>query len=379
MEQGNHYGEISILGHLKVIRGNWKFICLVAAAAFAVSAAIGFLLPKTYMSTASILPPQQDSPMNSSFLSQLPAGIGPSLLGVKSPADLWVGILKNDSVREPIINRFGLMAVYDAKTIDDAKRVLDTRVGIKKGKEDIISVSVEDTDAVRAADMANAFVDELDKINRDMSMTSGRRTRVFLEKRLAESLENMRVAEEALRAFQEKNRAIKLDDQAKAVIESIGTIKGQIMAKEVELQSLLSYATPENPQVRMLQAELNSMKRQLRASGSGAGLDSDVFIPTERMPSLGTQYVRLARDAKVQQTIYEMLVQQYEVAKIQEVKDSPTVQVLYAAKPAQKKFKPKISMIVMVSTLSAILLAVLYTLFREHSASHALRPGQPVN
>ena len=143
-------------------------------------------------------------------------------------------------MRDAIISRFNLKELYDVETIEDARKALDKKVTIEKSKEEIISVTVEDKYPNRAAQMANAFIEELDGINKGVVMTSGKRMRAFVEKRLKDVRIELAKAEEAVRAFQETNKAVKLDDQSKAIIEAIGMVKGQLMAKEVELQTLLS-------------------------------------------------------------------------------------------------------------------------------------------
>lgn len=370
----NNDNEINLLDCWRVLVKRKRLIGFIVGGAFAMSILISLLLPKIYASTTSILPPQQESSVGMAGMaaSQLAGGLGGlagGFLGLKSPADLWVGILKSQTVRDAIIDRFDLMKLYKAKTVEDARNALDGMVKINKSKEDIISITVEEKDPQRAALLASAFVEELDKVNKSVVMSAGGRMRSFVEKRLNEQKVELAKIEEGVKGFQEKNGALKLDDQSKAIIDAMGRVKGQLMAKEVELQTLLSFATPNNPQAELLKSQVEELRgslRELEEGKSGEPISSkSIFIPTTKIPDLALQYARLLRDAKVQETLYGLLTQQYEMARIQEAKDSPTVQVLDVAKVPGKKAKPKRSLIVILSTLSATIFAVFASFFAE--------------
>ncbi|MFY9268184.1 MAG: Wzz/FepE/Etk N-terminal domain-containing protein [Candidatus Manganitrophaceae bacterium] len=370
--------DIDLLNLWRVLVKRKKILALMVGMALVTSLVVSFLLPPAYESTASILPPQQDSsigsninmmaPMMAPQISSGAGGLAGGLLGLKSPADLWVGILRSQTVRDAMIRRFDLSKVYNEKTAEDAREALDDRVKIVKAREEIISITVEDTDPKRAAEMAAAFVEELDRVNKNVTMTSGGRMRSFIEKRLKEANEELLRVEEAVKAFQEKNVAVKLDDQSKAIIGAIGGVKGELMAKEVELQTLLSYATLQNPQVEILKAQIRELKeglRELEEGKGGGGSSKSIFIPTARIPDLAIQYTRLLREAKVQETLYALLTQQYEMARIQEAKDSPTVQVLDVAKTPEKKIKPRRVLIVFSSGVLAVFFALFIIFFLE--------------
>lgn len=366
--------EINLLDYWRVIVKRKKVIGIIVGVAFVASIIYSLLLPKIYASTASIFPPQQEGSMAAGIASQLSGGLGAlagGFLGINTPVDQWVAILKSEAIKDAIIKRFDLMKVFESETMEDARKTLKGMVKVAKAKEGIISVTVEDKDPQRAAAMANAFVEELDRINKGLTTTSGRRMRIFVEGRLKEAKEELTRLEESVRAFQERNRAVKLDDQSKAIIEAIGTVKGQLMAKEVELQTLLSYATPNNPQAELLKTQVEELKGKLRELEEGKHLpdnpsQKDIFIPTTKIPDLSLQYARLLREAKVQQTLYELLTQQYEMARIQEAKDTPTVQVLDTAEVPEKQSKPRRRQIVMLSTITAAFFGVFAAFFMEY-------------
>lgn len=370
----NNQEEINLIDYLRVLV-KWKKLigCIIGGTAIA-SVVISLLLPKIYASTTTLLPPQQESSigMAGTAASQFAGGLGglaSGFLGLKSPADVWVAILKSRTVQEAIISRFGLMDVFQVKTVEDASSVLSGMVNISKSRQDIISITVEDKDPRRAALIANAFVEELDKVNKSVVMTSGGRMRAFIEKRLNDQKTELEKIEEEVKGFQEKNGAVKLDDQSKAIIETIGKIKGQVMAKEVELQTFLSFATPNNPQAELLRSQVDELRenlRELEEGKKGGGPQKSIFIPTTKIPDLALQYARLLRDIKVQETLYGLLTQQYEMARIQEAKDSPTVQILDVAKVPEKRIKPKRKQIALVSMIAAVFFAVFASFFLEY-------------
>ncbi len=366
--------EINLLDYWRVLVKRKLLIGIIVGVAFVGSIIYSLTLPPIYASTASIFPPQQESPMAAGLASQLPGGLGAlagGFLGVSAPVDQWLAILKSEAIKDAIIQRFDLTRPFKAKTMEDARRTLSGMLKVSKSKEGIISITVEDKDPQRSAVLANAFVEELDRINKGMVTTSGRRTRVFVEERLKGAKEELTKTEEAIRGFQEKNKAVKLDDQSTAIISAIGTVKGQLMAKEVELQTLLSYATPSNPQAEILNTQVKELREKLREleqgkTNPGHTTSQDIFIPTAKIPNLSIQYVRLLRDAKVQQTLYELLTQQYEMARIQEAKDTPTVQVLDSAKVPTNQSKPKKKQIVVLATLAAGFLSIFVAFFKEY-------------
>ncbi|MCG3110393.1 MAG: Wzz/FepE/Etk N-terminal domain-containing protein [Candidatus Manganitrophus sp. SB1] len=364
---------IDILHCWRLLIKRKKLILWIVAGAFFTSIAISFFLPKIYASTTTLLPPQQESTigmpgMAASQLGSNLGGLAGSFLGSKSPADVWMAILKSRTVRDAIVARFELASVFKTQSEENAIDVLNGMVRITKSKEDLLSISVEDEDPKRAAALANAFVEELDKVNKRVVMTSGGRMRAFIEKRLSEQKIELVKIEEEVKAFQEKNGAVKLDDQSKAVIDVMGRVKGQLMAKEVELQTLLSFATPNNPQSELLRSQVEELQGSLREleEGKKSGtLSKSIFIPTAKIPDLALQYARLLRDAKIQETLFGLLTQQYEMSRIQEAKDSPTVQVLDVAKVSGVRIKPKRKQIVLLSIFSAAFIAVFLVFFME--------------
>lgn len=364
--------EFSLLDYWRVLVKRKGLIGMVVGVAFIGSIIFSLLLTKIYASTVTLLPPIQEGSQGmgaaaSQFAGNL-GGLAGSFFGAKSPSDLWVAILKSQTVRDAIIARFDLIKLFESETAEDARNTLGQKVKIFKSQEDIISITVEDEDPKKTVEIANAYVEELDRVNKSIVMSAGGRMRAFIEKRLNEQKLEFSKIEEKVRSFQEENGAVKLDDQSKAIIDAFGMVKGQLMAKEVELQTFLSYATPNNPQAEILKAQIEELKQRLSELEGKAGGNSSrsIFIPTAKIPDLALKYARLLRDAKVQETVYGLLNQQYEMARIQEAKDSPTVQILDTAKIPQKRVKPKRKNIVLFSTFGAMFFGVCLAFVMEY-------------
>lgn len=373
--------QVNLLDYWQVLIQRKKILTIVPSAALVISIAVSLFLPDKFAAKTTIMPPQ-DNPMGSAIASQLSSGLGglaTGLIGVKSQADTWVSVLKSQTVLNAVIERFGLEAAYEAETMEEARARLERNVSVEKGNSDVITVRVEDRDPQRAAQMANVFVEELDKMNRRFSMSAGGRMRRFVDGRLNEAKKDFERTEVAFRAFQEKSGAFKIDDQSRMLIEAMGAIRGQVMAKEVELKTLFSYATPDYPQAVMLEREIKELKAKLREmnrGGAGANVrdSSDIFIPTGSFPGIGMEYARLLRDLKTQEALYETLIQQLELAKIHEAKDSPTVQVLDSAEVPEKKSGPRRTLIVLLSTISSFFCAVFAVFIMEYI--NAIKPQE---
>ncbi len=364
--------EINLLDYLLVLARNWRMIALVCIATFILSCGATLLMPNIYTSTARILPPTESKGGLSSMLggmSDLAALAGVSVGG--SSGELYVGMLKSRTVSDAIIDEFNLMEVYEQEYRVKTHAALDEHVTISLGKDDgIVSISVEDEDPERAASIANTYVEELKKLNVSLNLSSAGRERLFLENRLKMVKADLLAAEENLKDFQEKNRAISIDDQATAIIEAISQLKGELASREVELGVLLSYQTEQNPQVKSLRegvAQLKEQIRKLERSPAGKKITDDIFIATSDVPELGIQYARVLRDFKVQETLFELLTKQYEIAKINEAKDTSTIQVLDEGAVPDRKSKPKRSLIVLLATFVVGFMAVLFAFVREYS------------
>ncbi len=365
--------EIDLLTLWRTLVKRKRFLFTMIGTVFIASIIISFSLPKIYRATTSLLQPEESSSAAKLIASQIPSGLvglAGGALDMKSQTMRWMGILNSRTIFDGIIAQFDLKMVSDKKTLEGTRLWLENKVHFQKSREGILSISVEDQNPERAAAMANAFVEALDKINREIVMTTGGRTRTFIEGRLKEAKTALEQSEEALKVFQEKNGAVKLDAQSEAMIDAMGAIQGKLLSKEVGLKTLLSYATPQNPQVTLLKTEITELKRALLTLEKGndktGNTSNGLFIPTNRLPDLGLQYLRLLRDVKIDETLYGLLTEQYEIARIQEAKDSSTVQVLDLAIVPEKPVKPKKQLIVISATMLAGFLGFFGVFFLEY-------------
>lgn len=350
---------------------------------------ISLIIPVQYTATTTILPPSPQPEalfglMGASITSNLGglSGLTGMLPGATTISDLFAVILESGTITGKIIQKYNLKKIFKTKTTHDASKMLKGITEIRVSPEGIISVSVTWHDKILAANIANSFAEELDKFNTETAMTAGKRYRIFIEQRLEETADDLTKAEEALRNFQEKHRTIALDVEIQSAVGTIAELKSQIILLEVKKGALSSSSQFNNPYLIDINKELRELKKQLskiefgdkktNKSGFGAGFS----VPFAKLPELFLEYVRLLRATKVQEAIYELLTQQYEQAKIMEVKDTPTVQVLDRASPPEKKTSPKRSRIVIMAAIFSLFLGVSATFFLEWFEHLKTRPDE---
>ena len=353
-----------------------KFFIIVNVFIFSVLAAVvSLIMPKTFKADTSILLSTTQSGFNLlSSLESLP--IDYFNIGGESPEILtYLAILKSRTVRENVVNKLNLIEYFDADNMSEAIISLADIVGIEVEEEGTIRVSAKtvtgwlagDADEQRvkklAADIANQFVYELDLVHKNLKSESARNNRVFIEKRYEKTLEELHRSEERLKEFQEKYSTISLPEQIQAAIEIAAQLKGEILAKEVELEVLNSSMNQESFKIIVIKKELEELKYQLNRMENSGALEATtdrLFPAFAKIPDLGMQSLRLQRDVTVQNTLFTFLTQQYEEAKIQEAKDTPTVQMLDKAVPPVKRSSPKRAVMVLTTALSITILSIVY-------------------
>lgn len=366
--------EIGLAECMHVISKHKKMIGGTTGAVAVASVIISLLLPPIYRAETKILPPQQGSSgMGGQLLSQMGGAAGLGLLGIglgmKNPGEMFVGMLKSRTVFDRVVDRFGLIKAYDVKYREEARNRLGSALTARSGKDGIITVYVEDRDPRRAADMANAFVEELKTLNRGLAVTEAAQRRLFFEEQIQDVKEALLKSEEGIKGFQEKTGALKIDEQTKVVIAGIANLRAQVSAREVQQKVMRTYATPQNPDLQRGEEEISALKAELRKLEEKGGKGSDVLMPTERMPSVGIEYLRKLREVKYNETLYELLVKQYEIAKLDEARDASVIQVIDKAVTPEKKVKPMRLLIVMVSVLCGFFLSVLSAFLIEYACS----------
>jgi len=292
------------------------------------------------------------------------AGMAGDLLGLKTSGDLFIGILGSDTIQDDLIHQFQLMKVYRDSKTEDARKDLSEHTGISADrKSGIISITVTDHDPKRAAAMAQAYVSELNVLVAQLSTSSARRERIFLEGRLQKVKADLGSAEQNFSVFASKNTAIDIPEQGKAMVDAAAALQGQLIAAQAELSGLQQIYTDNNVRVRAAQAHVEELQKKLNEIG-GTGTENDLannrslYPSIRKLPLLGVTYADLYRQTKIQETVYELLTQQYELAKVQEAKEIPTVKVLDPALvPSKKSFPPR-TMIVALGTILGFALAM---------------------
>ena len=362
-----------LAGHKRAVLG----IPLIAAL---MAAVISLLMPNYYAAVTKILPPQQNQSSAAMALAQLgsAAGVPAPSLGLKNPNDLYVGMLKSRTVADRLIERFALRQLYERTTLQDTRRVLEQRTAISHGRDGIITVQFEDTDRGRAADITNAYIEELYKLTQTLAVTEAGQRRLFLEKQLKLARDALADAEVELKKTQEATGLIKLDEQGRAIIEAVAKLRAQIAAKEVEAVTMRAFATERNPAYVRSQQELAGLRvelTRLEKSTQSSNKEGDIFVPTGKVPEAGLEYVRRFRDVKYYETVFDLLAKQFEIAKIDEARDTSIVQVLDRALPPEKKSRPHRALIVVVTGLAALLAALLWALLAD-AYRRASRDGE---
>lgn len=368
----------TLLKLLIILAKNKKSIFFIFLVGTALGALIAFLMPVSYKATAQILPPQGQGG-SSALLGQLGGalgGIAGGSLNVKSASDTYVGMLGSRTVKDAIIKKFDLQKLYGTNFATDTRNALTAASNFNAGKDGMIGVEVVDQSPERAADMANAYVAELQKMTQTIAVTEASQRRLFFEKQLDQAKNRLADAEVALKEIQEKSGLIQLNSQADAIIKAAAQLKGEIAAQEVALGALRTFATPNNPEYIRLQQQIVGLKAQLSKVETGINLGKgDISVSTSMVPEAALEYVRKLRDVKYNEAILEMLAKQFELAKIDEAKDSSLVQVLDSAVVPDKKYKPSRVTIIVLLALFSLIIGIGAAIAREVVRELKLNPN----
>lgn len=369
--------EISLLDHLILYAENRRFILGMVAIGAALATVVAFLLPVRYEAKTVLLPPAQNTSLGTTLLGQLSSGSLGSLgslaslaggsLGLKNPADMYIALLKSRTVEDGMIQRFGLMQEYHDKRMSDARKDLEHRTTVLAGAKDgLIRLSVEDPNPDRAAELANGYVDEFRKLSAALAITEAARRRLFFGQQLEQSKNNLTAAENAMTQLQRTTGVLQMDSQARALIESAAVLRAQVAAKQVQIEGMRSFAAEDNPQLILAKQELAALQAQLaQVAGSATDPGSDINLSKGRVTEAGMEYLRRYRDLKYQETVYELLAKEFEIAKLDEAREGSIVQVVDAAMPPDRKSFPPRTLIVICTTIFSFLAALFYLSLRQ--------------
>jgi tyrosine-protein kinase Etk/Wzc len=357
--------EINLRTLVTVLAKHKKLVLGLPFVVAVVVSGIALMMPNIYTGTTKILAPQQNQSGASALASQL-GGLA-ALAGAvtKSSTDIYLGMLKSRTVADNLIRQFDLMKLYDVKLPSVARKRLEKDTSILAGKDGIITIEVDDKDPKRAAEIANAYVDELLKISQVLAVTEAAQRRLFFEHQFAQAKENLANAEVLARQALQQGGLVKVDDQGRTLVEAAARIRALISVKEVQIGAMRAFATDLNPDLRLAQQELESLRREL-AKMEGTGVFAKAV--EKGTGGQGMDSLRLLRDVKYREVIFEALARQYELAKIDEARDSAVVQVMDKAVEPDRKSKPVRSVIVLLSALAAGIFASFWAFVREAKA-----------
>jgi uncharacterized protein involved in exopolysaccharide biosynthesis len=381
------------LGHghqvkrLRLLWGHRRLLFRALAAGLIAATLIAFLIPKHYTSMTQLMPPDSQ-PTSNTMVAGLAVkagnGIGAmtgDLLGLKSSGALFVGMLQSQTIQNRLVEQFDLKKIYRTQLLEDARKELNQNTSIQEDrKSGIISIAVTDGSPQRAAALANAYVNNLNSMVSHLSTSSAHRERVFLEGRLQSVKLELDDAEEQLAQFSSKNNTLDMQQQGRAMLEAASTLAGQMIAAQSELEGLRQIYTDSNSRVRSLNARVRELRKELDKLGGingqrvnagardadppVANRPSDLTVvdlspgmpyPSIReLPLLGAKYADYYRRARTEETVSELLTEQYELAKVEEAKETPSVKVLDPAEIPERKSYPPRLMIMVLGALSAL-------------------------
>ena len=295
-------------------------------------------------------------------------------LAGKTPDELYVSLLKSDTVQRALATKFDLYKRYQVETYEVLRKVMPQYVRVLSDKKSgVITLEVDDKEPKFAADLANAHAGEVTKLLSRLAVSEAQQRRMFFEQQLKDTKENLIKAEQSLRQVQEKSGMVVLDQQAEAIIKAVAELKARIAEREVRLKVMRTSTTAANPDVQLLNSELTALRAELTrmessSGGVTAGGTGSIDIPVGKLPAAAIDYVRAAREVKFQETMMTSMLRQFEVAKLDEAKEGQSLQQVDVAVPPDRKSKPSRALIVLAATFAALLLSSLFVVWRRYRA-----------
>ena len=364
-----------LLDYLIVLAKCSRLIIYATAAVMVLGCLMLFILPDKYTSMAHLLPPQQNLTLSAQLLDTLGGGGAPGgpaigggasnlasgLLGLKSPSELYAGMLTGNTIFDRIIERFDLRRQYKEHYIEGARKALSLKTTITAQKDGMIAIEVTDKDPKRAAAMANAFIEELDKLIRGMATQEAKNRLVFMEKERLQTSQNLTNAENALRSFSEQNNVLQIDTQTRGALGYIAQLRAEIDAKEVGAQVMLQQATPSNYDVVRLKTEIKGLRDKLSSAEKqyDQGYSGDTSLTTAKVPILALEYMRLYREFKFRDTLYQLFTKMVELARLDMVKDFSVMQIVDKATPPEKNANKRLFKTILIGVVTAFIMIFL--------------------
>lgn len=347
--------EISLLDLLQTFVDNLRLLILGPLAVGLIALGISFIIPPTFTAKVKFLPPQQQQSAAASMLASLGGlgGLAGAAAGIKNPTDQYLAFLKINSLQDELIRRFQLQARYKTSLQEDTRMALAANTRATSGKDGIISIEVDDTNPKFAAELANAYVDELQKLLARLAVTEAQQRRAFFERQLTQAKDKMISAEQTLRGTGVSSSVLKSNPTS--AVAAVAALKAQVTAQEVKVGAMRGYLAETAPDLKQALTELANLRTQLAtqekdepAAKTGQG-----------------DYVANFREFKYQETLFELFSRQFEMAKVDESREGAVIQVLDAAQPPERKSKPQKALIAIISALASAFMLVLLVFIRQ--------------
>ena len=355
--------DLSFVGFLIVLAKHSKMIILMPLSVAVIAGAISFALPNVYKASTTLLPPQQSQSGTGALLSQLGSAAS-GMAGIKNPNDLFIGMLKSRSIADKLIARYDLQKVYDEDLVERTREILAKNTNIATGKDGLITIVTEDKDKQRVAKLANSYVDELLDLSKKLAVTEASHRRLFFEQQLELTKNKLATAELALKNSLDTRGVISVDSESHAILETVARLRAQISAKDIQISLMREFITVDNQDFKRAQEELNSMRAELFKLENGrSAVDGDGQRLVNKQ--VGLENIKILREVKYQQVLYELLSKQYEASRLDEAKSASIVQVLDVAIEPERKAKPSRSIIVLLSFMLAGCVAIAWALIVE--------------
>jgi len=376
---GDSLSLVTIIDGAARLAGHKRLVALATTGSLLAGVLISFLLPVRYQATTKIMTPQQSQSSAAMLMSQLASSPSGSLvaaaagsggLGLKSPNDIYIGLLNSRPVEDAIVEKFGLGKVYGAGDRTAARNALADNTKIASERSGLISVSVTDTDKTRAAGIANAYTEQLRSLSKSLAMTEASERRIFYEEQLGRAKEDLIAAGAAFQQVQKNKGLVQLDAQTRVLIAGLADLRAQKTARQVELDALRSFSTERNPQVQLAEKQLSSLQAEidrLEQSGYAAGPSGLGF---KDVAGAGLEYMRAEHELLYRQTLFDLLIKQYDAAKLDEAKYAAVIQVVEPAIPPDHKSFPHRASFSLGFAFLGFSGSCLYLFLREFSQRH---------
>jgi tyrosine-protein kinase Etk/Wzc len=371
MSKSNKDFQINILDLIIPLTHRKKYVALITFLFVGISIWSAYKAELEYTTVAIVMPKEDNTDLLSSYIKNIPMAKSQLKGNIFSPAtdmeNVYLAILKSRKLQLDVINKFDLVKVYKFQQkkyfIEDVLKAYNKHVGGTISDEGMLYITVTDNSPVRAAEIANYITDKMDQIYMNLSVETAKNQRLFLEDRLIVIKQNLLQCEDSLTQFQIENGVVDIELQAKSTVEAAATIEVRLLAAELDLNIAKRIFLADNQKIKEMEMNLSEIKNQRDKLSKFR--ETDFLIPLKTAPAIGVQFLRLKRNLKIQELLFELVTQQYETAKLEEAKNTPHIQILDRASPPEKRSKPQRTNMVMTGFFASVILNLILMNFLE--------------